>query len=487
MKPQPTPEATDVLIVDDEPAVRDTLRKAISRRGFRVDVAASGAEGLQKATAGPTTVILTDLCMPEMDGHTLVRRLRAAQVDAAVVIVSGRGDMTDVIEALRLGAVDYLRKPWTDDELSAALVRACAVYAERRERAPKAAPPADRAKLTHDLMAPGAHRATAPTSPILSGPIAAELQSRESSSASVRITPSEARPHASLAARTVRSKTLAPLPVSAPLLERAGKEVLIPSVPSVVTELRALVTNPEVAIDRVVSLVERDQGLLARLLQLGRSPVYSGLSKSADIRTIISRMGLRQVQAIVEAVWLGRCFQVRDSRYLPHSSRLSRHSLALAVSARSLAPSCRLEPYLAYMGGLFADVGASFLLWAVSGNSGLEPLEPERGIEVVREHHEAAGAYVLSSWGHNETVVGLARGHHAERRLPFSPYANLLVVAATIARELTGDDDLTAADPAADAELLTRCDAALGLGEIARSERVEQLRCEYASVLEVLG
>jgi HDOD domain len=191
---------------------------------------------------------------------------------------------------------------------------------------------------------------------------------------------------------------------------------------------------------------------------------------------------------LAEAVWLNGCFQIRDARYLPFSARLSRFSLARAVAMRALTDLSHLDGSLAYRCGLFADVGASFLLWAAVEKSEGHALGPEDSLIFAREQHEAMGAQLLTGWGHDELVVRMARSHHVDApQVPANPYWNLFVVATLIAREVTDDEDLTVSGVWPKPELVDRCAASLGMGQELRRRVLEKLRGEFASVLTVLG
>jgi len=113
-----------VLVVDDEAGVRKALERYLASIGYAVAVAADGVEGLRLAEALRPTVILTDVRMPVMDGHGLLRRLNELGRNSSVVLMSGSGTIDDAIGAIRHGAVDYLKKPWTLDELARVINRA---------------------------------------------------------------------------------------------------------------------------------------------------------------------------------------------------------------------------------------------------------------------------------------------------------------------------------------------------------------------------
>lgn len=264
-------------------------------------------------------------------------------------------------------------------------------------------------------------------------------------------------------------------------------EIQIPSAPAVVTELRQLTQRADSKLESIVALLERDQALVARLLQLGRSVQYARAAKVNDLPSIIHRVGFRQVATVVETVWTNGCFQIPDERYRPIAARLSRQSLARALAMRALAERQRLDAFSAYLTGLFADVGASFLLWAIVNKSRGNPPAVEDALAFIRAHHETIGAAVLKRWGHTEVVIGLVRRHHSTVQ-PAQNAAlwNLFIVASQVARELTQEDDLTASVPWPPPELLQSCEEGLGLGAEQRALLVAKLHEEYAAALDAL-
>lgn len=117
-----------ILIIDDDEAVRATVERTLRAAGHTVQVAASGEEGFRLARGGAFDVVLSDLQMPGMSGLDVLRKLRDARVDSTFIILTGFGTLGTAIEALRLGAVDFLQKPFLRDELLARIRSA----AERR-------------------------------------------------------------------------------------------------------------------------------------------------------------------------------------------------------------------------------------------------------------------------------------------------------------------------------------------------------------------
>lgn len=117
-----------VLVVDDEATVRIALRRHLSTLGCEVIEADGAAQALQLAEERRPAVVFTDLKMPGTDGLTLLAELARSGIETSVVVISGQGEVEDVVGALRAGAIDYLKKPWTKAELASALERALAVH-----------------------------------------------------------------------------------------------------------------------------------------------------------------------------------------------------------------------------------------------------------------------------------------------------------------------------------------------------------------------
>jgi two-component system nitrogen regulation response regulator NtrX len=104
-----------ILVIDDEPAIRDTMRMILEYEGHEVALAGSGQEGLQMADADPPDLVFLDIKMPGMDGLDVLTKLRAAADSLPVVIVSAHGSATTALEAGRLGAYRFIEKPLSKD------------------------------------------------------------------------------------------------------------------------------------------------------------------------------------------------------------------------------------------------------------------------------------------------------------------------------------------------------------------------------------
>lgn len=109
-----------VLVIDDEPPIRKLLRMGLSTQGYEILEASNGKTALEKLGEEPALIIL-DLGLPDIQGHELLRTIRARNEAVPIVVLSSRGDEGGKVQALDLGADDYLTKPFGMDELLARL------------------------------------------------------------------------------------------------------------------------------------------------------------------------------------------------------------------------------------------------------------------------------------------------------------------------------------------------------------------------------
>ncbi len=107
-----------ILVVEDDPTVAEVVTRYLAREGYRVETVADGASALDRALASPPDLMVLDLMLPGMDGLEVCRRLRAA-LPVPIVMLTARGDETDRVVGLELGADDYVAKPFSPRELAA--------------------------------------------------------------------------------------------------------------------------------------------------------------------------------------------------------------------------------------------------------------------------------------------------------------------------------------------------------------------------------
>src|SRR5438093_4814488 len=108
-----------VLVVDDEPMVREVLERYLSAEGFSVGVAGDGEEALARIDEQAPDLVLLDLMLPKIDGYEVFRRIREQGGGTPVIMLTARGDETDRIVGLDLGADDYVTKPFSPREVVA--------------------------------------------------------------------------------------------------------------------------------------------------------------------------------------------------------------------------------------------------------------------------------------------------------------------------------------------------------------------------------
>jgi two-component system, OmpR family, response regulator len=140
-----------VLVVDDDAHIREVMRFALEKAGYRVSEAPDGSRAFELLEASSFDLVVLDIVMPEDDGLTLCRKIRAQQSRLPIIFVSSRDDELDRVLGLELGADDYLTKPFSPRELAA---RVAAVLRRTRPAAPSgvASPPLTRGSVRLDVV-----------------------------------------------------------------------------------------------------------------------------------------------------------------------------------------------------------------------------------------------------------------------------------------------------------------------------------------------
>jgi DNA-binding response OmpR family regulator/HD-like signal output (HDOD) protein len=442
-----------ILVVDDDLATRSALDRSLRRLGYDVLVAGDGEEGLQLAMQHAPRVVITDIRMPRMDGHTLLRRLAGQGSDGVVIVMSAEGDMQDVIDVLRHGAVDYLVKPWSPSDLIAAVGRAVEMHTRRAEgrlSRPSAAAAPPLLEVIRSAAPPQAEQTTeAAATPPVDGDVSGILE-----------------------------------------LLRRGL-VTIPAASPIVAEIRRKIQSATARAEDIAALIERDPCLANSVLKISNSAAYASSTRHRDLATAVRRIGFRAIQNAVETISANECYRVRDERLATLQAHIWRYSVALALSMRALAEIAptggRIEPDRAYASGLLANVGASFLVWQASerapqGTDWSRRL-PQL-LAAVRVQHEEVGRLVLGRRALDQEIALVAGAHHASAPpAPPSPYWSLSILASQLARRIVVDGDPTA-DAEPDANVIDRCSSDLRIGTIAIQRMRDSVQSELESVLE---
>ena len=120
-----------VLVIDDEQIVLSSVQRILEAEGFAVDLSASGRQGCAWALERPYDLVLSDIRMPEVGGMRVLRDVKRAKPRLPVVIITGYATVASAVQAMKLGATDYVEKPFTPESLLAAVQGALASAKER--------------------------------------------------------------------------------------------------------------------------------------------------------------------------------------------------------------------------------------------------------------------------------------------------------------------------------------------------------------------
>jgi diguanylate cyclase (GGDEF)-like protein len=123
-----------ILVVDDDELVREVVVESIRDAKFTVESCRDARHALERVKKKAYDLIVTDMQMPGMDGMTLIRRLRSANSDSDVIVITGYGSIENAVECMKAGALDYLIKPFTVDQIQVAVQKAIE-HRELRRRA----------------------------------------------------------------------------------------------------------------------------------------------------------------------------------------------------------------------------------------------------------------------------------------------------------------------------------------------------------------
>lgn len=123
-----------ILVVDDDPLVRGVVVESLEIMGHEAEVCGDGAEALERNEKYPYDLIVTDMKLPGMDGLALIKSLKSKQSETDVVVITGYGTIENAVECMKAGAIEYLIKPFTLDQIQVA-VRKALEHRELRRRA----------------------------------------------------------------------------------------------------------------------------------------------------------------------------------------------------------------------------------------------------------------------------------------------------------------------------------------------------------------
>ena len=114
-----------ILVIDDESVICDACHMVLSEKNHSVDRCMTGKKGLHAIEQGTYDVILLDMKLPDIDGMEILKTIREKTPATCVIVMTGYSTMSNAVEAMKLGAADYLSKPFTDDDLIEAVEKTC--------------------------------------------------------------------------------------------------------------------------------------------------------------------------------------------------------------------------------------------------------------------------------------------------------------------------------------------------------------------------
>jgi len=124
---------SSVVVIDDEVLIRKSLTKVLKARGYRVESAATGGAGFDLVRQLRPTVTILDMRLPDTDGLSVLRRIRAIDRETQVIVITAFGDIESAVEAMKLGAADFVRKPYEMEDIVLAVQAAAQAFARETE------------------------------------------------------------------------------------------------------------------------------------------------------------------------------------------------------------------------------------------------------------------------------------------------------------------------------------------------------------------
>src|SRR5450755_4862999 len=122
-----------ILVVEDDAAMRTMLREALDEDGYAVETAAGGRAGVERVRQGGIDLVVSDVKMPDLDGLDMLREIKAVSPSPHVITITAFGSIDTAIRAVKLGAFDYITKPFEIDQLILSVEKALAERALRSE------------------------------------------------------------------------------------------------------------------------------------------------------------------------------------------------------------------------------------------------------------------------------------------------------------------------------------------------------------------
>ena len=346
-----------ILVVDDSPRVREALERMLSTLGCSVVTVASGQEAVAAMESVEFTVALVALRMPGISGHGLITPRAEHAPSLPLIAMSGVGTMDDVIQVLRRGANDFLKKPIQPLELKAALERIFHSQAETTG---------------------GLGQAT--------------------SQSTLTLTPEQQLEHM----------------LDSP--EDGGTNKL-PDAGPTFSAIRRLMADLTVGIREVLQVIEGDDAVEAALLHSTAAQLGA---QGVGLKDVCIRLGNRRVLACAYEVVLRKNLALGKGPLAKIEARLWDNVKLTAYGALALALHLDLpDPDDIFVDALMHNVGEALLLRMITEGLPAEVVEDiaaDSLSEELEQRHEQLGAELLRAWKMPQRVIRMAASHHSEER-----------------------------------------------------------------------
>ncbi len=409
--------ARRILLVEDDAQLVSAMARGLDRFGYSVTTVTRVDEAVAKLEAGPFHVVVTDIDLPGQSGHALLRLVRERWPETPIVMMSGVGDIDDVIEAFRGGVMDYLRKPFSASELVRVIEAVLAKTAERETARASPPPPAPVVETAAATAAAGLDPSATRAEPV------GTLWSRPKNLA----TPTAAAP-----ARSVEDIIVSLVGDFARQIDAA--EVAPPSPEAALEDLLALQSQPNLASSQVVRAIESSQAIVGRVLKTVNTAFFRGQRPVSNVKDAVIRLGNRSVLNEALTVLHRRTFDVANAAYAALLQRMWRSTSFIANVARELGrgtSSATGDPEDVYLAALMHRVGEAVTVRHVAGKVRPDATPDLHALsQAISHHYQRIGIAVLTSWKVPERCIRIAATHRAlgNREIAFLKPAEVATV-----------------------------------------------------------
>lgn len=410
-----------ILIVDDDVALRRALARSLTRAGMRTTEAGTVLAAIEALARVGADVMILDIGLPTTSGHALLAELDRRRAGLPIIVVSGRGEMEDVIKVLRNHAFDFLPKPLSAPTVLETVRRALASPQHRGFR-PGAMGDSDEGPgESTSAQEPSGASSSAPAS-ALGPPPGARAGTAERAAApdpsSALATPPA---HSSGAHALGTQGTLAEV-IEALFHGVDRGEVHLPAIEPRVEQLRILMQQADAGGDRVAELIAQDPAMTASVLRTANSQILLPHERIGDLREACVRLGNRRVFAIAQEILITGSLRSRVQPYRDLMLRAGQASILTARLAVHLGQRIgHPDPLSLHMLALLHNVGELLLLELLSelpATSTAHSATPEELAREISRSHERFGRALAKAWHLPPAVVRVVGAHHRPSRRP---------------------------------------------------------------------